>query len=68
MWFDEVERKWKRHPMCECQRDPCICAWLPPLDKHGKPIPFPIFDDIRASIAARAKRDTERGAMSHEAE
>jgi hypothetical protein len=38
MWWNEKDRKWEKHPMCRCRRDPCICANLPPLDEKGRPI------------------------------
>lgn len=48
MFFNKTLRRWERHPDCQCQHDPCYCRWLRPLDEHGKPIPFPIFDALRA--------------------
>lgn len=38
MWWDEATRQWKRHPMCDCDHDPCYCLNLPMLDEKGKPI------------------------------
>lgn len=48
MWWDESERKWKRHPMCRCGRDCCICRNLPMLDERGNPI---YWDDDEASVS-----------------
>lgn len=50
MWWDESERRWRRHPDCECERDPCVCPWLDPLDRNGKPIKGTIIEDIRKAI------------------
>lgn len=38
MFFNLQTRRWEPHPLCTCQRDPCYCPNLPPLDKDGKPI------------------------------
>lgn len=50
MFWNEAKRQWQRHPQCHCDRDPCICAWLDPLDTHGRPIPNTISAAMRRAM------------------
>jgi len=50
MWWDESTRTWRKHPMCTCEKPTCICAWLPPLDDHGKPLRGSFAEAMRGKL------------------
>lgn len=55
MWWDEARREWRKHPDCTCDRDPCLCPYLRPLDQFGIPMPYPIMDALRESLKVRTQ-------------
>lgn len=56
MYFDKITKQWKRHPSCKCNREPCICRGLMPLDENGKEINYPIIRNIWPTIAPSVKK------------
>lgn len=43
MWWDEARREWRKHPDCRCDRRPCLCPGLRPLDAFGIPMDYPVL-------------------------
>lgn len=50
MWWDEKGKQWRKHPDCTCERDPCVCRWLDPLDQDGKPIKGTMIERLRERL------------------
>lgn len=46
MFWNPVTCRWEKHPDCHCDRDPCVCRWLRPLDDEGHPLPYVIFEAL----------------------
>lgn len=58
MFWSESKREWQPHPDCTCgQADDwkrgkyrhCRCHFLRPLGMDGKPVEFPLMDELRAA-------------------
>lgn len=57
MWYDDRERKWKRHPQCRCtdehlKHSPCYCRGLQMLNAQGEPVSYPALDGLFVKPAA----------------
>ena len=56
MWWDEQNRQWRRHPDCTCDREPCVCNWLDPLDEKGQPIKGTVIEKVRENTRKEYER------------
>lgn len=56
MFWNEAARRWMPHPQCRCDREPCICCWLDPLDAQGRPITDTIIAEMRQALAEKQRK------------
>jgi hypothetical protein len=48
MYWNEAQRRWRKHPDCKCYQACCVCRGLRPLDPFGIPINGTLVEEVFA--------------------